>query len=86
MTKIAKSVFGNMPDGREVYVFTFEDGKRKMEVLSLGALSIVWSCPTKTGTPSMYCSATIPWRNTSKTADICARSSAVSETVSTRAA
>ena len=51
MTKIAKSVFGNMPDGREVYVFTFEDGKRKMEVLSLGGIIHSLVVPDKDGNP-----------------------------------
>ena len=38
MTKITKTVFGNMPDGRTVYAFNFQDGKNGMRILGLGGI------------------------------------------------
>lgn len=36
MTKITKSVFDKMPDGREVYAYTFADGDKSMKVHFFG--------------------------------------------------
>lgn len=52
MTKITKSVFDKMPDGREVYAYTFADGDKSMKVLSLGGIIQSLVLPDKDGRPT----------------------------------
>ena len=52
MTKITKSVFDKMPDGREVYAYTFVDGDKSMKVLSLGGIIQSLVLPDKNGRPT----------------------------------
>ena len=52
MTKITKSEFGKMPDGRSVYAFTFADGNRQMKVLTLGGIIQSLVVPDKNGKPT----------------------------------
>lgn len=52
MTKIEKSEFGKMPDGRSVYAFTFTDADRQMKVLTLGGIIQSLVVPDKNGKPT----------------------------------
>lgn len=49
MTKITKSEFGKLPDGRTVYAFTFKDGGNQMKVLDFGGIIQSLFVPDKSG-------------------------------------
>lgn len=52
MTKIAKSEFGKLPDGRTVSAFTMRDGENKLTVLDYGGILQSLVLPDREGKPT----------------------------------
>ena len=47
--KVTKSVFGSMPDGTKVEIFTLEEGSLKARVMTYGARLVSLEVPDRSG-------------------------------------
>src|SRR5579875_3821785 len=47
--KVTKSVFGSLPDGTKVEIYTLEDGAMKARIMTYGARVVSLEVPDRTG-------------------------------------
>ncbi len=62
--KVTKSVFGNMPDGTKVEIYTLEEGALKARVMTYGARLVSLEVPDRSGKVADIVLGYDPWRAT----------------------